>query len=69
MMEVLEAVETYTKSRDMYDPFIFTNDAYSSQAALESYGAENFNGLLSAQEKYDPNRVFQRLVPGGFKLS
>ena len=38
------------------------------QAAIASYGAKNVQDLLAVQAKYDPTKVFQRLVPGGQKL-
>lgn len=38
------------------------------QPAIASYGPENVAFLRKAQEKYDPDHVFQRLVPGGQKL-
>lgn len=35
---------------------------------IESYGPENVKFLQAVSRKYDPDHVFQRLVPGGFKL-
>ena len=39
-----------------------------NQPAIASYGTENVRNLLAAQAKYDPTKVFTRLVPGGQKL-
>lgn len=39
-----------------------------NQEAIASYGPENVQNLLAVQAAYDPNKVFQRLVPGGQKL-
>lgn len=49
-------------------PYLFMNDAGWDQNVMESYGTENVAKLQVVRAKYDPGRVFQRLVPGGFKL-
>ncbi|KAI0553292.1 bifunctional solanapyrone synthase [Xylaria curta] len=69
LVDILTAVEDYTKSRNQYSPFLFTNDAYTTQKPFESYGVESFAKLQATREKYDPTGVFQKLVPGGFKLT
>jgi hypothetical protein len=35
---------------------------------IEGYGAANVAFLRDVSRKYDPLGVFQKLVPGGFKL-
>lgn len=47
----------------------FTNYAYKDQRPLEGYGRQSLALLQAVSRKYDPNAFFQRLVPGGFKLS
>ncbi|KAK5633004.1 hypothetical protein RRF57_008718 [Xylaria bambusicola] len=42
---------------------------HKSQDALASYGPENVKKMREAANKYDPGRVFQKLCPGGWKLS
>lgn len=49
--------------------WIFMNYADSSQDPLRSYGAENVLSMRNVAFKYDPDQVFQRLCPGGFKIS
>lgn len=39
------------------------------QNPLESYGPENVAKIRAAAAKYDPDGIFQTLVPGGFKIS
>jgi hypothetical protein len=36
---------------------------------LNSYGVENLKKIKAAAAKYDPDQVFQKLCPGGFKIS
>lgn len=47
----------------------YLNYADKSQDVLVSYGAENVKKMKDAAAKYDPEQVFQKLVPGGFKIS
>lgn len=42
--------------------------ADASQDPLGSYGALNVERMRAAASKYDPDEVFQRLCPGGFKI-
>jgi hypothetical protein len=48
--------------------FIYLNYAFPTQDPIASYGDDNVALLRAAARKYDPDAVFQRLVPGGFKL-
>lgn len=48
--------------------FIYLNYADISQEVLQSWGADNVAKLRAASDKYDPKRVFQKQVPGGFKI-
>ena len=68
IQETYQLVETLTKQRGLWDPYIFLNDAYPSQKVLQSYGPENFAKLQAVSAKYDPTGIFQTQVPGGFKL-
>lgn len=47
----------------------FLNYADKSQDPLGSYGAENVKKLKDVAARYDPEQVFQKLCPGGFKIS
>lgn len=63
--KVEEAVKTSGNSL----PFVYLNYANPSQDPLGSYGAENVAFLRDVSAKYDPEGIFQRRVPGGFKIS
>lgn len=65
----LSAVQDYTNSIGMGHPFEFLNNAAPFQDPLGSYGAENLKFMQDVAKKYDPDQMFQTLVPGGFKLS
>jgi hypothetical protein len=48
---------------------VYANYADASQDVLGSYGEENVALLREVSLRYDPAGVFQRRVPGGFKVS
>ncbi|KAH7028948.1 uncharacterized protein B0I36DRAFT_290213 [Microdochium trichocladiopsis] len=50
-------------------PWTYLNYADPTQAVLASYGAGNVQKIRDAAAKYDPEGVFQKLCPGGFKIS
>ncbi|KAK5132818.1 hypothetical protein LTR08_008619 [Meristemomyces frigidus] len=51
------------------DPFLFLNYADGFQDPMGSYGQANVDFMKRVATKYDPQGVFQKLVPGGFKVS
>ena len=53
---------------DLLHNFVYLDYANQVQDPIQSYGPENVARLRAAARKYDPRGVFQRLVPGGFKL-
>ncbi|KAI1265877.1 FAD-binding domain-containing protein [Xylariaceae sp. FL1019] len=48
--------------------FKYMNYADPKQKVFQSYGEANAKFLKDTSRKYDPKRIFQRQVPGGFKL-
>lgn len=46
----------------------YLNYAAQDQDPLGSYGEENLARLRAVSGKFDPRGMFQRNVPGGFKL-
>ena len=69
MASILEKVEDLTKSRNLYDPFVFLNDAFTTQPVIRHYGEASLERLQNVSKAYDPGRMFQYQVPGGFKLA
>ncbi|EEP79086.1 predicted protein [Uncinocarpus reesii 1704] len=66
--EFVESMIEFAKSRNVLHPLIMVTFSGYDQPAIASYGATNVAKLRRIARKYDPNRVFQRLVPGGQKL-
>lgn len=49
--------------------WVYLNYADKSQDPLSTYGIDNIRFMKEVAAKYDPDRVFQNLCPGGFKIS
>lgn len=54
------------RENDLLEPFVYLNYAGGRQDPIGSYGTKK--QLQEVSKKYDPEGVFQTLVPGGFKL-
>ena len=56
------------KGMGLLHEFQYINYADPSQDPIRSYTVQNVQRLKAASKKYDPKGVFQKQVPGGFKL-
>ncbi|THC87606.1 hypothetical protein EYZ11_012949 [Aspergillus tanneri] len=56
------------ESWTLYIPFKYLNYADKSQDPFSSYGEANKAHLIAVGKRYDPNELFQKGLPGGFKL-
>ncbi|MCJ1475409.1 hypothetical protein MMC13_004071 [Lambiella insularis] len=65
---LLEQGVAYAQSQGLGSRFVYLNYALQSQDPIAGYGAESVRHLREMSRRYDPEGVFQRLVPGGFKL-
>ena len=65
----MNAISRYARSVGGLKDFIYLNYADRNQDPLGGYGPANVAKLKAASKKYDPGQVFQKLVPGGFKLN
>lgn len=66
--KVIEAIDRDAASRGTAVPFKYMNYAGNFQDPIGSYSEENRAFLQEVSRKYDPDGVFQKGVPGGFKL-
>ncbi|KAI1762630.1 FAD-binding domain-containing protein [Hypoxylon sp. FL1150] len=66
--DFVKSQQALAESRGLLHPYIMLTYSGWDQPAIESYGNESVQNLLAVQAAYDPNKVFQRLVPGGQKL-
>lgn len=68
LLETLGKIEDLAKSRKFYNRFIFQNDAHSAQDPIRSYGENAYRRLKIISKRIDLDGMFQKQVPGGFKL-
>ena len=66
--KVMQKVNEAAKEMGMLHKFVYLNYANQAQDPIWTYGRENVASLRAAATKYDPRKIFQRQVPGGFKL-
>ncbi|OKL57965.1 hypothetical protein UA08_06762 [Talaromyces atroroseus] len=65
---LFDTLQSGSKSRGLLNPYIMWNYAGLGQDIFLSYGQSSLNFMKEVSKQYDPTGVFQRLVPGGFKL-
>ncbi|KAI1767900.1 putative FAD-binding oxidoreductase [Hypoxylon sp. FL1150] len=65
---MISKVDAASQAGGNFVDYIFMNDAAADQPVIERYGVENVAKLKATAAKYDPERVFQLLASGGFKL-
>lgn len=65
---VIEAIDKDAAAKGTLVPHKYLNYAFDFQDPIGSYGQENRKKLQDASRKYDPDGLFQKGVPGGFKL-
>ncbi|KAK8051842.1 hypothetical protein PG993_003227 [Apiospora rasikravindrae] len=65
---VIEAIDKDATAKGTLVPYKYLNYAFDFQDPIGSYGPENRKKLQEASRKYDPDGLFQKGVPGGFKL-
>ena len=67
--DVMGTITTYLQGAGALKDFQYLNYAFQDQDPLGGYGSKALPKIKAASKKYDPGQVFQKLVPGGFKLA
>lgn len=62
------AMDEQLKAINGTSRYVYLNDADAGQEVFETYGKESVNRLKEIRDKYDPDRVYTDLMPGGFKV-
>ncbi|KAH8898456.1 FAD-binding domain-containing protein [Thozetella sp. PMI_491] len=68
MKGVIEKIKKDAAITNTLVPFTYLNYAANFQDPTGSYGEENKRALQEVSRKYDPEGLFQKACPGGFKL-
>ncbi|KAI9674470.1 MAG: hypothetical protein M1817_001808 [Caeruleum heppii] len=61
--ELIRQVAAYLRKVNKPKDFIYLNYASSNHTPISGYGLANVKRMQAASAQYDPNQVFQRLVP------
>lgn len=64
----VEDAKQLAKEMNVWHPYVYLNYAAKEQGVLATYGDENLQRMRAVAREYDPEGVFQALVPGGHKL-
>ena len=67
-LKLLDDIIKNAEQLGTYNRWIDVNHADSTQDPISSFGWANQAFLQGVSRKYDPAQVFQRKVPGGFKV-
>ena len=68
MKDMLDQIEGLAGSLNAQTDWLYLNYSHATQNPLISYGRAAVEKLKEVSAKYDPTRVFQEMVPGGFKI-
>lgn len=66
--ELYERSEAAAAEMGVQEDYLYLNYAAEWQDPIAGYGADVVARLQATSKKYDPRGVFQKQVPGGFKL-
>ncbi|CAJ2501265.1 Uu.00g041180.m01.CDS01 [Anthostomella pinea] len=66
--DLIQKTKTEAAARGQAVPYTYMNYAFGFQDPIGSYGDENKALLQSVSKRYDPEGIFQKGCPGGFKL-
>ena len=66
--DLIQKFKKTASEKGLLHRYIFTNYGYHKEDVLAGYGEESAKKLREVSKKYDPDGVFQKAVPGGFKL-
>lgn len=69
LTSLVRSIDSASKATGLYYPYIFLNDAGKGQSPFPLYGGgRSLPKMKDTARKYDPDRIFQRLASGAFKL-
>jgi hypothetical protein len=64
-----DGIQKFTTGKGTRVEYLYLNYADKDQDPLSAYGADKVSFMKKVAKKYDPFGVYQRLLPGGFKIS
>lgn len=73
LWKMIEEAKDLAKQKGIWDEYLYLNYAsrfgsHRTQNVMQSYGSKNLDAMRAVSKRYDPTGLFQKAVPGGFKL-
>ncbi|KAI4592692.1 hypothetical protein KJ359_010594 [Pestalotiopsis sp. 9143b] len=65
---LVDDLRSIASEKGLLHRYIFTNYGFQADDIVSGYGEESVSKLRETSKKYDPEGMFQKGVPGGFKL-
>ena len=69
LKDFISIFDEITTQEGLKSNFTYLNFAAAFQNPLESYGDDQLWALKKVARRYDPKRLFQKQLVGGFKVS
>ena len=66
--KLVSDLHAQNKRRGVALDFLYYNDCHGGQDAFSTFPDANLRKMRKIRKKYDPELVFTKLVPGGFKI-
>lgn len=66
--DLIASIDDESQKAGVYHPYKYMNYGWDGQEVIKGYGPESVNLMLKVSKQLDPRQIFQRAVPGGFKL-
>ncbi|KZM24384.1 flavin adenine dinucleotide binding [Ascochyta rabiei] len=64
-----DGIQKFAADKGTAVDYLYLNYADKDQDPLSAYGADKVSFMKMVAQKYDPLGVYQKLLPGGFKIS
>jgi hypothetical protein len=68
LKKFVEKATALAKTAGVHSRYVYLNYAAEFQDPISGYGEKNVADMIATSKKYDPIQLFQKQVPGGFKL-
>ena len=66
--QLINEIEQLSRAKGLFNGFKYLNYADADQKPISGYGPQNEKSLQTVSRQYDPQGLFQRAMPGGFKV-
>lgn len=64
----VDELKRLASEKGLLHRYIFPNYGFQNHDIIAGYGEESVSSLKETSRKYDPEGIFRKGVPGGFKL-